>query len=291
MRTGQRCVVRCETRFAYGPDGCPATQPGDTNLSPNTDIELLVELVEIISTTAATNMTPAEKMEEYQRKKKVGNDHFTRKAFKKAVRSYASVLQTISEGDSPCDSVMCEEARQLQIDCGNNVAMAYMRLGDLEKSKEATVGVLVLDPLNPKALFRAGQVSSLQGNFAEAKLALRKALDVKPDSKEVQAELGRLSVLVKAYRSKEKAMQKRMGQSMFSSVERGNDLLGNKTDVAAQSSSSGALSERDGACTVVSNPPEEVKNGDNPMLARYPVLLVCLVAALAAWGRAYFAHR
>lgn len=282
MRTGQRCIVRCETRFAYGPDGCPATQPGDTYLPPNADIELSVALVEIASTTAATSMTPGEKMAEYHRKKLVGNDHFARKAFKKALRCYASVLHTILEGDFPTGSAIYEEIRQLQIDCGNNVAMAYIRLGELEKAKEAAVGVLVLDPLNSKALFRAGQVSSLQGNFAEAKLALRKALDVKPNSKEVQAELRRLSARVKAYRGKEQAMQKTMGQSLFSSFEeRGSDTLKEGTD--AEQILDTDLSERDDGCTVVSNPPEK-KNAPNSIFARNSVLLVCLLVALAAWG-------
>lgn len=178
-----------------------------------------MELIKVLSTTVLVNMTPREKIAEYERKKMVGKEHFARKDFTKALRAYASVVHAISEAEFSPGSAVFEEAHRLQIDCGNNAAIVYMRLGNLEKAKEAAVGVLVLDPLNAKALFRAGRVSSLQGNFAEAKLALQKALGVCPESKEIQAELGRLSARVKAYRSKTQAVQETMARSLFNSIE------------------------------------------------------------------------
>lgn len=294
MRLGQRCIVRCETRFAFGPDGCPATQPGDVDLPPNADIELVVELVEVVSTTAPANMTPAEKLAEYHRRKTVGNEHFARRAFKKAFRSYASVLQTISEEDFPNDLAMGNETRRLQIDCGNNAAMTSMRLGDLERAKEAAVGVLVLDPLNSKALFRAGQVSSLQGNFSEANLALQKALDVEPNSREIQAELGRLSRRIKTYRTKNEALQRKMGHNLFSNGEgRKSDSLREEANARAQAKSESAqgseqnpqvnLAGREDGCAPATRTPEQ-ESLHSFTFARYQVLLAYVIVPLLSWS-------
>lgn len=150
------------------------------------------------------------------RKKAVGNDQFARTAYKQALRSYTAACNIIAEVVLPDkDSEMFQEVRQLRLNCGNNMATACVRLGELEKAKEATVEVLRLDPDNTKALFRAGQISSLQSNFVEAKLALRKALDLSPESKEIQAELRRLLVRIKAYNTKRHTVQEAMGRSLL----------------------------------------------------------------------------
>ena len=216
MRVGEKCVLRCESRFAYGPDGCPATKEGDTDLPPNADVELRIELLGVQSTTSVTDMSPEETIAEGERKKVVGNGHFERAAYKKALRAYTSAANTVAGVEfSNDDASAFLEARQLRIDCGNNIATTCVRLGDLEKAKEAAVGVLELDSDNAKALFRAGQVSSLQSNFTEASLALKRALELNPSSREIQAELQRLSARVKAYKKKRQAMEETMGRNLF----------------------------------------------------------------------------
>ncbi|CAM9151085.1 unnamed protein product [Discosporangium mesarthrocarpum] len=219
MRVGQRNVVRCQSRFAFGDEGRPAIGTGDRIVPPNADLELDVFLSEIVSSKSTAEMTPEENLADCQFRKAVGNEHFQCKDFKKAIRSYVSALKAIGDNDFPKGSEEYQEARKLQIDCGNNVANAFMRMNELEKAKESTVSVLQLDPDNVKALFRAGNISSKQGNFLEAKLALDRALEIDPQSIVIKAEMQRLAVLKKEYREKSKAMQKRMGESMFSSSD------------------------------------------------------------------------
>lgn len=214
MRVGQQCLVRCEARFAYGELGCPATKAGDTDLPPDTDIEVWLELLSILPSTPVPDMSPEEICAEGDRKKLVGNGHFERTAYKKALRAYTAAANLVGGLEFPGDSDTFREARQLRIDCGNNIAMTCRRLGELEKAKEAAVGVLEEDPTNVKALFRAGQVSSLQSNFVEARLALQKARELNPRSKAIQAELGRLAARIKSYKAKRQAMQETMGRSL-----------------------------------------------------------------------------
>lgn len=283
MRIGQQCLVRCESRFAYGSDGCPATRKEDVELPPNSDIEVWIELLGVQSTKTVSDMNLEETIAEGDRKKMVGNGHFERKAYKKALRAYTSAANTVAGLDFPNeDADAFREARQLRIDCGNNMATTCVRLGDLEKAKEAAVGVLELDPVNAKALFRAGQVSSLQSNFAEASLALQKARALNPDSKEIRAELQRLSTRRKAYEKKRQAMQESMARSLVPGSSRAEPPRDVSSSVAGAARPANA--EKEPVCPVDDKAKPLVRDRFRGVL--YPLLLV-----LVAWGVSYLLPR
>ncbi|CAM9605213.1 unnamed protein product, partial [Choristocarpus tenellus] len=217
MREGQRCLVRSQSRFSFGPEGCPALESEDRDVPPNADLELDVKLSRVVSSTAPEDMTPEENLADCKFKKDIGNEHFRCKAYKKALRSYTSALTAISRSGFTEGSNQYLETRKLQTNCGNNVAIAFLRLGELEKAKDSILSVLELEPDNIKALYRAGQISNMQGNFVEAKLALQKALEIEPKSVEIKAEMRNLAARIKDYRQKSETLQKKMGESMFSS--------------------------------------------------------------------------
>lgn len=296
MRVGQQCLIRCESRFAYGPDGCPATRPGDADLPPNSDIEVWIELLGVPSNTPVPDMTPQETIVEGERKKMVGNGHFERTAYKKALRAYTSAANTIAGLEFPNeDADALRLAHQLRIDCGNNIATTCVRLGDLEKAKEAAVGVIEIDPVNVKALFRAGQVSSLQSNFVEARLALQKAQDLNPDSTEIQTELYRLSARIKSYETKRRAMQEKMGQSLFAGSKPKPGHLPCTDGVACVGVGTAGHVVRDEAVgladelvpvvdTGMPQSPDKVKPAVHVGKERCGVVATCVLVALTAWG-------
>lgn len=287
MKAGEKCLVRCETRFAYGPDGCPATQPGDKDLPPDANVELSVELLEVLSTTPLANMMPVEKIVEFNRRKAMGNGHYARKDFRRALRSYLSVLSSLSGADFSSTADKASEARQLQIDCGNNLAMVYTRLGDLERAKEAAVDVLVLDPANTKALFRAGQISSRQGNFAEAKTALRKALEGNPESKEVKAELGRLASRVKAYKDKKQAIRETMGRGLLATPTAQVEATASSNTVHTHETSVESCDAHDVDAADLKRGREAKSASIIGKVSFVRFVFFPLVVALAAWGAAH----
>ncbi|CAM9551795.1 unnamed protein product [Hapterophycus canaliculatus] len=293
MRVGQTCRIRCESRFGYGELGCPATTKGDKDLPPNADIEVQIELLEVISTTPLENMSPQEILQEGERKKLIGNEHFERAAYKEALRAYTSAANSIAGLEFSNEiSEKFLQARQLRIDCGNNIATTCSRLGELDKAKEAAVGVLELDPVNTKALFRAGQVSSLQSNFVEAKLALQKAYDLNPTSREVHAELGRLSARIKDYKSKRRAMQETMGRSLFAvSKSEPGDQKGNTSTVSAGLMREVTDDERGAGLLTPREPEKEEEAVGSSSFERYRGCTVYVIVALAAWGVAQVATR
>ncbi|CAN0139081.1 unnamed protein product [Scytosiphon promiscuus] len=294
MRVGQTCLVRCESRFGYGGLGCPATRKEDTDLPPDSDIEVQIELLEVVPTSSAQEMSPEEIIEEGERKKRIGNEHFQRSAYQKALRAYTSAANSITGLELSNESSQTFlQARQLRIDCGNNIATTCARLGELDKAKEAAVDVLELDPANTKALFRAGQVSSLQSNFVEAKLALQKAYDLNPASKEVHAELSRLSARIKLYKSKRRAMQETMGRSLFAASASGPGDQG--TNVSAIAAEEAIREEnRDERGAGLPSPHELTREEEvvgYPRLQRYKGCVIYMVVALAAWGVTQMATR
>lgn len=282
MREGEQCIIRCESRFAYGPDGCPATKEGDADLPPNSDIEVRIELLGVQSTTSVSDLSPEETIAEGERKKAVGNRHFERAAYKKALRAYTSAANTVAGVEFPNENANAfREARQLRIDCGNNIATTCVRLGDLEKAKEAAVGVLELDPDNAKALFRAGQVSSLQSNFTEASLALKRALELNPASREIQAELHRLSARVKAYKKKRQALEETMARNLFA-VSKADPVDHEGADVVL---ATGQECREEVVCLADKRKPA-VLFGARP----YQGVLVCVVVALVALVVTHVVH-
>lgn len=304
MQEGEQSLIRCESRFAYGPDGCPPTKPDDKDVPPDADIEVLVELLQVLSTTPLSGMTLEEKVAEGQRKKAVGNDHFARKAYKNALRSYTSACNAIADAEIPDkESKVFLEARQLRIDCGNNIATSCVRLGELEKAKNATVEVLELDPVNTKALFRAGQVSSLQSNFNEANLALRKALELNPESREIQAELRLLLERTKAYKAKRHNMQETMGRSLVAGgklpqkVPKGS----NDNPVSPASAALKASTLREGTGETVASRPRGAWRAGTPMtlisgrcgsMSEYVIVaLIACVLAYLLWQSSRWSTR
>ncbi|CAN0537902.1 unnamed protein product [Ectocarpus sp. 12 AP-2014] len=308
MRVGQQCLVRCEARFAYGGLGCPATKAGDTDLPPDTDIEVRLELLSVLPSTPVPDMSPEEICAEGERKKLVGNGHFERTAYKKALRAYTAAANAVAELEFPNgDSDTFREARRLRIDCGNNIAMTCYRLGELEKAKEAAVGVLEEDPTNVKALFRAGQVSSLQSNFIEARIALEKARELNPRSKAIQAELGRLAARIKSYKAKRQAMQETMGRSLFEGSKappgpkRVCDIEGNEAPAPTQANSiwaeavssdaAGQVAAKGAGVAIETDAGEKMRSAVPFDVQRCRGLWVYVLIALAAWGGMHVAAR
>ncbi|CAM9995068.1 unnamed protein product [Ectocarpus sp. 6 AP-2014] len=308
MRVGQQCLVRCEARFAYGGLGCPATKAGDTDLPPDTDIEVRLELLSILPSTPVPDMSPEEICAEGERKKLVGNGHFERTAYKKALRAYTAAANAVVELEFPTgDSDTFREARRLRIDCGNNIAMTCYRLGELEKAKEAAVGVLEEDPTNVKALFRAGQVSSLQSNFIEARIALEKARELNPRSKAIQAELGRLAARIKSYKAKRQAMQETMGRSLFEGSKappgpkRVCEIEGDEAPAptlansiwaeAGSCDAAGQVAGKGAGVAIETDAGEKMRSAVPFDVQRCRGLWVYVLIALAAWGGMHIAAR
>ncbi|KAG5180407.1 hypothetical protein JKP88DRAFT_349518 [Tribonema minus] len=228
MKPGETRLVKCVARFAWGEEEQSVAHAPP----PNSDVVLELTLVRIATAKTPAEMSADQRLEHATFKKEVGNAHYAAKHYPKALRCYQAAMDTAQsaiqqqqgeagsgseEGsDADANAARNSAARALLIACANNVAMVHVQLGNLKGALDATVIALEMDPNNVKALYRAGQVSSRQGNFEEARAALKKALALDPANAAVRAETRELQQRVADYHARQRAMQEKMGAALVS---------------------------------------------------------------------------
>ncbi|XP_029910219.1 FKBP prolyl isomerase 16 isoform X2 [Myripristis murdjan] len=94
-------------------------------------------------------------------KRERGNFHFQREEYSLAVRAYCMALDVLTtrteDGDSAGVVVEEEEVQDYRVKCLNNLATAQLKLEQYGDALHTSRDVLILEPNNVKALFRAGK--------------------------------------------------------------------------------------------------------------------------------------
>ncbi|XP_048112204.1 FKBP prolyl isomerase 16 [Alosa alosa] len=129
-------------------------------------------------------------------KRERGNFFFQREEYSMAARAYCMALDVLTihtrGGDECCQVGEEEEVNDQRVKCLNNLATAQLKLEQFDEALHTSRDVLFLDPLNVKALFRAGKLLSDKGEYEEAMELLKKALKLEPTTKAIHAELSKL---------------------------------------------------------------------------------------------------
>lgn len=223
MKVGATCLIKCVSRFAYGPSSFPPLSGGTVPVPPDSDVEFEVTLLNVKAMEKGpADMTAAEKVEFALFRKNIGNALFASHDYNKAARCYAQGLE-IAQGAIQQEKEAAKEANNADIQtssaassvavtCANNTAAAYIKLENYKKVLEVTDVALVLDPSNAKALYRKGQAHLRLREFKDAQTSLTKALEIDPTSKEVREELRALKTMKTEYNEKKKEMEHRMSK-------------------------------------------------------------------------------
>uniref|UniRef100_A0A667X270 peptidylprolyl isomerase n=1 Tax=Myripristis murdjan TaxID=586833 RepID=A0A667X270_9TELE len=119
-------------------------------------------------------------------KRERGNFHFQREEYSLAVRAYCMALDVAGV------VVEEEEVQDYRVKCLNNLATAQLKLEQYGDALHTSRDVLILEPNNVKALFRAGKLLSDKGEYKEAMEILKKALKLEPATKAIHVELSKL---------------------------------------------------------------------------------------------------
>jgi tetratricopeptide (TPR) repeat protein len=88
-------------------------------------------------------------------RKAIGNSHFARGDYDKAINSYQKAMAKVDPSEHG------NAGLKLLCDCGNNLALSCQKKGNLKGAVDATMAVLTLDPSNFKGLYRAAVVCTL----------------------------------------------------------------------------------------------------------------------------------
>lgn len=290
MKCGEKAVVHCENRFAFGSTGRTALKDSDERDVPqDTDVDFEVEILSLGTTAPCAAMPPFDCLEECDEKRKNGNIHFRSHNLPKAAQFYGAAIKAVSELLSAFEKGTNEHDRvlRLMIDCGNNLGACHLKLGDFKKCEEACIAVLHLDLQNVKGLYRGGVASMMQDKFEEAGLAFKRALEVDPENKEVQREMRRLKARIRDYKQKESKMLKTMSAKLFRTKTDEDGSGPNKgTAVAtdARYKSNDVVNPAAASSVKVPSQSQDTKNGGNPSLQSPTLPLKHKATPWSTWG-------
>ncbi len=201
LRSGGMAKVRSSHRFAYHVLGRePSKGTNETRVEPEQDVVFCLSILGCQSSPDAIVLSEARKAS--------GNFLFKRGAYDKAALCYDKAIHCLDPYTSD------EKVKKMLVDCGNNLAAANLKLNKLSDAMEAVVGVLTLQPNNPKALYRAGVIATLQDKFDEAKLAFSRVSRLLEDDGMVCRAQAILLVRERRYKSAKDSMERRMGESL-----------------------------------------------------------------------------
>merc|ERR1719193_542362 len=187
--------------MAWGPSGLKAASANEKPIPPDSDIVMLVKLLECIPLHNAEGPPDWNDMiQEVTWRKRNGNDHFKRQEFHKALKCYGEGVELFSNnGFEPPEHI--EEADRprakaaamaLVTDCGANLAAVHLELGNAVAAREAATTVLDFCPEHVKGLYRMARATLQLDDFTECEAAIEKGLKLEKDNAallKVQAEL------------------------------------------------------------------------------------------------------
>eukprot|EP00178_Gracilaria_changii_P025680 TRINITY_DN79030_c0_g1_i1.p1 TRINITY_DN79030_c0_g1~~TRINITY_DN79030_c0_g1_i1.p1 ORF type:complete len:276 (+),score=47.42 TRINITY_DN79030_c0_g1_i1:108-830(+) len=145
-----------------------------------------------------------EKLKVAKELKELGTTEFKNKNFIEARSKYLKAARYLPESDS-------EENKTLKVACFSNASFMSLQAGDNAQAISYGEQTLELDPKNAKALFRIGQASIKSGDWDKAKDNLKKAADLQPNDKAIQAEL----LKIKKHEANQRESEKKFFSNMF----------------------------------------------------------------------------
>lgn len=181
---GEITCVKVISRYAFGPKGLPPVVPADA------DVEYRLELVQIKDfAKSPAEMSDPELLRAVRVHKERGNFFFGIEEWEKALRCYQRAMKysersPLQGGPAPKQSEGEEEdmevvsaayagdLNELRVSCINNSATVLEKMERNKEALDACVALLEFDPKHLKSLLRVARISTLQGNYKEASLAL-----------------------------------------------------------------------------------------------------------------------
>ncbi|CAG0884750.1 unnamed protein product [Cyprideis torosa] len=220
---GEEAEVHIAPRFAFGSLGM-----SEVNIPPDCKVMYFVKLLGVEREPDPQTLTPEERLSKGLHKKARGNFFYQRREFSSAVQCYRRALDYLDDnpetiGSSQTEGELLREQAEERIHVlfeerlkvENNLAVAQMNMEAYDGALSSLDRVLSCQPQNVKALFRKGKCLRLKGELDEAVQVLRRGLDVSPNEKPIQAELGLVLKKLKEENEKSKSMYQKMVGGMM----------------------------------------------------------------------------
>jgi len=242
LRSGDKAIVKCRSKYAYGAGGRRADSSSKSNLKdlpPNSDVVFTVCIREIIPTRQLLQSDDI-KLQLASSKKQIGNEIYQyewdkhglgkARALKLYGKARDSMIELIGEienrndGDSASsdtNNTTKQSAIVILVDCSNNISAVHLKAKSYGLAKDSAATVLQYDPNNIKALCRAARAAIFDpaGTFEECEAAVACAEEIDAENADVKRLRVDLDRRKRQHKKREKAMYSKMMVGGSSSVE------------------------------------------------------------------------
>jgi len=214
MTLGEVALLKVDHTFAYGEHGDKGRVP------PAADLEMTVTLVRWRELDPVPDIPLEERAQIGNQKRERGNAWYSKGDYKLAVQCYRKAAEYLDDKqieldmEVPIDRYLLpkdiQELLENRVKTFNNMAQAQMKLKAWDASMTSVRQVLKIQPNNEKALFRKAMILQEKCQLEEAIGILRRINRLYPANKQCHTELTRLTNKVKASRSAEQNMSRKM---------------------------------------------------------------------------------
>ncbi|XP_059778324.1 peptidyl-prolyl cis-trans isomerase D isoform X1 [Balaenoptera ricei] len=142
--------------------------------------------------------------------KNVGNTFFKSQNWEMAIKKYTKVLRYVEGSKAATENAGGAKLQPVALSCLLNIGACKLKLSDWQGAVDSCLEALEIDPANTKALYRRAQGWQGLKEYDQALADLKKAQEIAPEDKAIQAELRKVKQKIKAQKDKEKAAYAKM---------------------------------------------------------------------------------
>ncbi|XP_036709185.1 peptidyl-prolyl cis-trans isomerase D isoform X3 [Balaenoptera musculus] len=142
--------------------------------------------------------------------KNIGNTFFKSQNWEMAIKKYTEVLRYVEGSKAATENAGGAKLQPVALSCLLNIGACKLKLSDWQGAVDSCLEALEIDPANTKALYRRAQGWQGLKEYDQALADLKKAQEIAPEDKAIQAELRKVKQKIKAQKDKEKAAYAKM---------------------------------------------------------------------------------
>lgn len=142
--------------------------------------------------------------------KNIGNTFFKSQNWEMAIKKYTKVLRYVEGSKAVAEKEDGSKLQPVALSCVLNIGACKLKMSNWQGAVDSCLEALEIDPSNTKALYRRAQGWQGLKEYDQALIDLKKAQEIAPEDKAIQAELLKVKQKIKAQKDKEKAAYAKM---------------------------------------------------------------------------------
>uniref|UniRef100_A0A8C5VD19 peptidylprolyl isomerase n=1 Tax=Microcebus murinus TaxID=30608 RepID=A0A8C5VD19_MICMU len=142
--------------------------------------------------------------------KNIGNNFFKSQNWEMAIKKYTKVLRYVDGSKAVIEKADRSKLQPIALGCVLNIGACKLKMSNWQGAVDSCLEALEIDPSNTTALYRRAQGWQGLNEYDQALANLKKAQEVAPEDKAIQAELLKVKQKIKAQKDKEKAVYAKM---------------------------------------------------------------------------------